>query len=118
MMKNRFVGPVLLITLGLLLFVNNLVFQLPLGQLASEFWPIWLIVPGIIQIGLGLSAGLARGWGALTGGVITTVIGCLFVLQNTGAVGFDRSWPVILIVVGLMEAMRFVAGVPSRRGVR
>ncbi len=50
-----------------------------------------------------------RNSGGLVGGVILAGIGVLLLLQNLGIPGFDdleRYWPVILIVVGVVQAAR------------
>jgi predicted membrane protein len=52
-----------------------------------------------------------RGHGGLVGGFILAGIGVIFLLQNLGIAVFDdveRFWPVILIVVGVVQAARSV----------
>lgn len=49
----------------------------------------------------------------LTGGLVLVALGVLIVLQRTTAFGFDRSWPIFLIVIGagmLMQRFRDVGG--------
>lgn len=37
----------------------------------------------------------------LSGGMILIAIGILIILHRTTSFGFDRSWPVLLIVIGI-----------------
>ena len=37
------------------------------------------------------------------GGAILVTLGVLFMLENYGILYFDRSWPVLLIVIGLIS---------------
>jgi Domain of unknown function (DUF5668) len=39
----------------------------------------------------------------LTGGAILVTLGILFLLDNYGFLYFDDSWPVLLIVIGLLS---------------
>lgn len=42
---------------------------------------------------------------AARGPVLLIVIGVLFAVQQAGIVPFTRTWPLILIVIGLMKLM-------------
>jgi len=49
----------------------------------------------------------------LTGGFVLVALGILIFLQRTTAFGFDRSWPIFLIVIGagmLMQRFRDLGG--------
>ena len=100
-------GPMILIAIGVLFLVNNFGFHLPLGYVVREFWPLFLIIIGGLKVAEALTMGPARMHGALTGGVIMMVIGGLFLLQNLAGIGFNRTWPVILITVGVLSFMRY-----------
>jgi len=43
---------------------------------------------------------------AITGPIILITVGGLFALDHFTSWGFTRTWPVILIVVGLMTLLR------------
>lgn len=46
-------------------------------------------------------------WACAIRGPITLItVGVLFVLNNFYGVGFDRTWPVLLIVFGLLSLLR------------
>lgn len=42
---------------------------------------------------------------ALRGPVLLIVIGVLFTLDHFSGIGFNRTWPVILIIIGLMKLL-------------
>jgi len=49
----------------------------------------------------------------LIGGLVLTCLGILIFLQRTTSFGFDRSWPIFLIVIGvgmLMQRFRDLEG--------
>ena len=43
---------------------------------------------------------------AVRGPIILITLGVLFWLNNFYGIGFDRTWPVLLIIFGLMSLMR------------
>jgi len=47
---------------------------------------------------------------AITGPIILITVGGLFALDHFTSWGFTRTWPVILIVVGLMTLLRRGSG--------
>ena len=51
---------------------------------------------------------------ALTGPVVLITIGVLFALDNFMQLPFSRTWPVILIVLGLVGLIRHWAGRADR----
>lgn len=40
---------------------------------------------------------------AIRGPIILITVGVLFALQNLTSIGFDQTWPVLLIVIGLLS---------------
>lgn len=42
---------------------------------------------------------------AIRGPVLLITIGVLFTIDHFGPVGFNRTWPVILIVVGVLKLL-------------
>jgi len=50
----------------------------------------------------------------MVGPLILIVIGVLFLLRNIyPQFGFDRMWPVILIVIGLAKVVEYFRGSPQ-----
>ena len=49
---------------------------------------------------------------AIRGPVLLITIGILFALEQAGVIAFTRTWPLILIVVGLMKLLERVAAPP------
>ncbi len=46
---------------------------------------------------------------AARGPVLLMVVGVLFVLQQIGVVGFSRSWPLLIIAIGVMKLLERMA---------
>ncbi len=100
----------ILIGLGVLFLINT-VFDFSLHR----FWPIILIVIGVWLF--------AKSWGLLgsyrpycvcehcrtrklMGPAILVTIGVLFLLDNVGRLEFHRTWPAILLVIGVVKLMQ------------
>jgi hypothetical protein len=52
--------------------------------------------------------------GAVTGSLLLITLGVLFALQEAGSYRFRETWPVLLIVYGLLWAAKAVA--PAHEG--
>jgi hypothetical protein len=50
------------------------------------------------------------------GPAMMITIGTLFLLENTGTAYFDRTWPVILLVIGLVKLLQNNASTEGHRG--
>jgi hypothetical protein len=100
----------ILIGLGVLFLINT-VFDFSLHR----FWPIILIVLGVWLF--------AKQWGLLggyrpycvcehcrtrkiMGPAILVTVGVLFLLDNVGRFEFHRTWPAILLVIGVVKLMQ------------
>ena len=98
-------GAILLILLGVLFLLNTMGVELGLDR----FWPLILIVIGGWLF--------ARNWGltgqsagrcqcprcrarCLMGPAILVTLGFLFLFESLGRVGFSRTWPILLLVIG------------------
>src|SRR5512146_668662 len=91
--------PVLLISIGVLLFLNNVgVIQGSGWDLVVSLWPVLLIVGGL--------DGLFRREG-MVGAVVLIGLGTLFLLSNLGYLSLSaweiviRFWPVFLVALGI-----------------
>jgi hypothetical protein len=104
-------GAIVLILLGVLFLLHTMGFGFGLDR----FWPLILIVIGVWLF--------ARNWGLLAsacsgcqcarcrtrrimGPAMLVTVGVLFLLENLGALGFGRTWPVILLVVGGVKLLQ------------
>lgn len=110
MNRASLVGPVVLIAVGVLFLINNFGFHLSIGHFVREFWPGLLILIGALKIAEAGVSGPAKMHGNMTAGVLLVVIGGLFMLQNIVGIGLGRTWPVILIAVGVLSFLRFSGG--------
>jgi LiaF transmembrane domain/B-box zinc finger len=104
------VGAALLIGLGVLFLINT-VFDFSLHR----YWPL-------ILIGLGVWL-FAKHWGLLgtyrptcvcercrtrklMGPALLVTIGMILLLSETSSVGWDKTWPAILLVIGVVKLMQ------------
>jgi hypothetical protein len=104
------VAAVILIGMGVLFLINT-VFDFSLHR----FWPFILIVLGVYLF--------AKHWGLLgayqsgcvcercrtrklMGPAMLVTVGILFLLQNTSDVSFGKTWPAILLVIGVVKLVQ------------
>jgi hypothetical protein len=85
---------VVLIGLGLL-FLFDRVVGVDLGEAG---WPLFVIVPGILLFGWGVSLRGREGIGLAVAGGITTVVGLILAVQN--ATGLWATWAYAWALVG------------------
>ena len=45
---------------------------------------------------------------AIRGPVLLVTLGTLFLIDHSGGLGFGRTWPVLLIVVGVLRLAEYV----------
>jgi hypothetical protein len=111
-------GAIILILLGVLFLLNTMGLELGLDR----FWPLIMIVVGAWLF--------ARNWGLtgetigrcgcarcrsyrLTGPAVLLTLGFLFLFESLGRVGFGRTWPILLLVIGGVKLFQSSA---SREG--
>lgn len=94
-------GAVVLIGLGVLFLLHNL------GLWFLEFdriWPIFLIALGVWLFVKRRTSPQWR-YRSVTGPAILVTIGALSLIDNLHGPGWDRTWPVILLVIGVIQLM-------------
>ncbi len=101
-------GAIMLILIGVLFLLHTMGFGFGLDR----FWPLILIAMGGWM--------LARNWGlagqsagrcqcarcrsrCLMGPVVLLTLGFLFLFESMGRIGFGRTWPVLLLVIGAVK---------------
>src|ERR1700678_1082772 len=114
---------VILIGLGVLFLLHTMnIFEFVLDR----FWPLILIFFGGWQLvrQLGMVAGRRIGCQCdrcrmrrIMGPVILLTIGLLFQLQSLNVVDFDRTWPAILLVIGIVKLLQSNASLAGHTGV-
>jgi hypothetical protein len=105
MKPGAFVGPSILIVMGVLFLLNNFGLTIPIGDFLRYGWPFLLILIGVLQL-----AGALGGRGSLPAGLILITIGSLFAFDRLLGVSFSHTWPVILIAAGVIGLLRTSAG--------
>jgi hypothetical protein len=115
-------GAIILIGLGVLFLLNTVgLFEFGLHR----FWPLALIALG--------GWIFARNWGLiesnrrmcycercrtrkLMGPAILVTVGVMLLLDSVGHVGWDRTWPAILLVIGVVKLMQSNASSEGHMG--
>jgi hypothetical protein len=107
-------GAILLILIGVLFLLHTMGLELGLDR----FWPLILIVAGGWMF--------ARNWGLtgegtgscqcarcrsrrLMGPAVILTLGFLFLFESLGSIGFGRTWPVLLLVIGGIKLLQSTA---------
>lgn len=113
---NKFIFALILIGLGVGLLLSNFgVIEVDIGDLVSDYWPVFMIWVGLSIILSGLKYG--RGfWGASIGslivGGIILLLGWNFLAGNLGWNTVDFGfiwtlfWPLLLIYIGIKVLFR------------
>src|SRR5260370_512983 len=118
--RNRFpVGAIWLIGLGCVFLIGNagLFHTFPIHRIVPFFligFGVWLFVRKMNDTGAGLADDGTPGYQfrlfrALRGSVWVTLIGVLFLLDSFDILSWGRSWPVIIIVAGLMAIFQRIS---------
>jgi hypothetical protein len=102
---------IVLIVLGVLFMLHTM----DIGVGLDRFWPLLLIVFGGWTLAKQLGVVAGRHWVCpcdrcrtrrIMGPAIVLTIGILFQLQTLDVVDFDRTWPAILLVVGIVKLIQ------------
>ena len=87
--------------LGLVLIVIGILFLVDRAtdiDLADAGWPLFIIVPGVLLLGWGVTMTGREGAGLAVGGAITTIVGVILAVQN--ATGLWATWAYAWALVG------------------
>ncbi|MBV9624999.1 MAG: B-box zinc finger protein [Acidobacteria bacterium] len=94
-------GAVVLIGLGILFLLHNLgIWFLEIDRI----WPIFLIVLGGWLL-LKRRTATEYQYRGITGPAVLITIGVLSLIDNLHGPGWDRTWPVVLLVIGALKLM-------------
>ena len=113
-------GAVFLIILGVLFLAHTMgVFEFGFDR----YWPVILIAFGgfLLVRRFGMLGGTSPDcdrcrFRHLMGPAMMITIGTLFLLENTGTAYFDRTWPVILLVIGAVKLLQNNASTEGHQG--
>ncbi len=121
--KNVPAVAIILIGLGVLFLLHTLdIFEFGLDR----FWPLILILFGVWMLAKqwGLIAGRRFGCPCdrcrmrkIIGPAVLITIGTLFMLQSLDVVSFDRTWPAILLVIGVIKLLQSNASTAGHVGI-
>jgi hypothetical protein len=114
--KNIPAVAIILIGLGVLFLLHTMnIFEFGLDR----FWPLILIFFGVWMLAkqwgmMGATSSLRRQsctcdrcrMRRIIGPAVLITIGTLFLLQSLEVVGFDRTWPAILLVIGIVKLLQ------------
>jgi len=116
------IGAAVLIGLGILFLLHTAgIFDIGMGLFISLiliFLGVWMFARqwGLVG-GMSVRCQCARcRTRRLMGPAIVTTIGVLFLLDSTSRVGFDRTWPAILLVIGVVKLMQSNASSAGHTG--
>lgn len=106
--RSQFVIAIVLIVLGVIFLLGNLgTINVDIGNLISDWWPLILILLGVI--------GLFQARGTPVGSIVLIVIGGVFLLITHDVADFDILWPIVIIGAGIWVLFHNRV---SRRGPR
>lgn len=106
----RLAGPLILIAIGVLFLLNNTVLNIPLREGIRDFWPFFLILIGLLRLLSFFFGGPTQRFGSLIGGGVMITVGTLFAIQQQLGIAFHSTWPVLLVVIGILGVVRALAG--------
>jgi hypothetical protein len=115
--RNRFpVGAILLIAFGIFFFIGSSGWfhHFPIHRIFPLLliaMGVWAFIHRMTHTGLGIADDGSpdyrlRLFSALRGSIWIVLVGVLFFLDSFGIVSWSHSWPLFIIVAGLMMAMK------------
>ena len=92
--RSQFVIATVLIVLGVIFLLGNLdIINVDIGDLLSNWWPLILILLGVV--------GLFQARSTPVGSIFLIVIGGVLLLVTHDVADFDILWPIVIIGAGL-----------------
>jgi hypothetical protein len=92
--RRGIIAGIVLIGLGILFLVDRVVGI----DIAEAGWPLFVILPGVVLFGWGVTMSGREGLGLAVAGGITTVVGLILAVQN--ATGLWATWAYAWALVG------------------
>jgi hypothetical protein len=93
--------------IGLIFLMDRL--HLIGAETLAIYWPLLLVAYGLTRIMVPSRPG------AEAGGMWIALVGGLLLLDRLKIASLDESWPVLVILAGLMVVFRALGWLPSRR---
>lgn len=92
--RSQFAIAIVLIVLGVVFLLGNLdIINVDIGDLISNWWPLILILLGVI--------GLFQARSTPVGSIFLIVIGAVLLLVTHDVADFDILWPIVIIGAGI-----------------
>jgi cell wall-active antibiotic response 4TMS protein YvqF/B-box zinc finger protein len=104
-------GAIVLIGLGILFLLHNLgIWFLEVDRI----WPVFLIAIGVWLFAKRRMYPACR-YRSIVGPAVLITVGVLSLIDNLHGPGWDRTWPVILLVIGVIKLMErgYLGGPPA-----
>jgi hypothetical protein len=95
------VGAMMMIVVGFMFLAAMIIPGLTAGEVFGRGWPVLVIATGVITLIGNIVKAPFRGRIDIGGPIIVITVGVLFALQNFADIGFHRTWPVLLVVIGI-----------------
>jgi hypothetical protein len=99
-------GALLLIAVGGMFLAATMLPGITMHDVFGRGWPFLVVLLGVIGFVKAIVSAPFRGRVDLMGPLMMVTVGTLFVLQEWFRIGFNRTWPIMLLVIGVALLMR------------
>ena len=106
------VGALMMIIVGMMFLAAMTIPDLTIAEVFGRGWPVFVIATGVIALIGNIVTAPFRGRLDIAGPIIVITVGVLFALQNFTDIGFDRTWPVLLVVIGIGLVLKRLVALP------
>jgi hypothetical protein len=101
-----------MLVIGFMFLAGTMLPGWSIGTMFGRGWPFIVIAVGFASLIGNLVRAPFRGRVSIGGPMIVITVGALFALQNFMRIGFDRTWPILLIVIAIGIVLKKVLMLP------